>query len=296
MSDNSATGLPPDGATAVDPARVPPPEITPPTTPEAPPASRGRWRRIVNASRLRRLSSVLVILLAWELTARTSQNRLTPTLQVVAERLVADVRSGELWFHGQLTLFRGFTGLAIALVLGVLVGFAMARSRWLDAALHPVLVGLYPVPKLALYPIAILILGFGGASKIWQVGLECFFPIAYNAYAGARSVDRDMLWLARNTGASRLQTVREVVWPSALPSVLTGLRISTPIMLIVITVTELLGESRGLGFLIRDAQARFVADRAIAVVVVLGVLGFVFDRLLIWLTRRLVYWEKDLTL
>lgn len=296
MPEHTANDLPPDGATTIDPARVPPPESTPPTPPATPPASRSRWRRIVNASRIRRASSVLVILLVWELNARISQNRLTPTLDVVFERLAADLLSGELWFHGRLTLFRGFTGLAIALVLGVIVGFAMARSRWLDAALHPVLVGLYPIPKLALYPIAILILGFGGASKIWQVGLECFFPIAYNAYAGARAVDRNMLWLARNSGASRLQTVRDVVWPSALPSILTGLRISTPIMLIVITVTELLGESRGLGFLIRDSQARFIADRAIAVVIVLGVLGFLFDRLLVWMTRRLVYWEKDLTL
>lgn len=255
-----------------------------------------RLRSVVSASRVRRVSSMLVLLAAWEINAQVSQNRLTPSLAVVAETLVQDIVSGELWFHARLTLFRGFSGLAIALVLGVLVGFAMARSRWIDAALRPILSGAYPIPKLALYPVSILILGFGAASKIGQVGLECFFPIVYSAYAGAATIDRNMLWLSRNAGCSAWRTTRDVVFPAALPSVLTGVRVATPIMLIVITVTELLGESRGLGFLIRDSQARFIPERAIAVVVVLGVLGFVFDRLLVLLTRKLVYWEKGVRL
>ncbi len=245
---------------------------------------------------LRRVSSLLLLAVLWEINARVTVNRLTPTLEVVLRQLWMDITSGTLWFHARLTLARGAVGLAIAIVVGVVAGFAMARSRWVDAALNPLLRILYPVPKLALYPIAILVFGFGAASKIWQVGLECFFPIAYNAYAGARQIPRDMLWLARNTGASNWRTTKDVVFPAALPAVLTGIRIAAPIMLIVITVTELLGESRGLGFLIKDAQARFVAERAIAVIIVLGVVGFVLDRVIAALTRRLVYWEGDVEL
>ncbi len=255
-----------------------------------------RLRSVVSASRVRRIASLLILLGAWEVNAQVSQNRLTPSLAVVAETLIDDIVSGELWFHGRLTLFRGFSGLAIALVLGVLVGFAMARSRWIDAALRPLLNGVYPIPKLALYPVSILILGFGAASKIGQVGIECFFPIVYSAYAGAAAIDRNMVWLSKNAGASTWRTTRDVVFPASLPSILTGIRVATPIMLIVITVTELLGESRGLGFLIRDSQARFLPERAIAVVAVLGILGFAFDRLIVVLTRKLVYWEKGVRL
>lgn len=245
---------------------------------------------------LRRGTSLVALALVWEVNARVSGNRLAPTLEVVFRQLWTDIASGTLWFHARLTLSRGSIGLLIAIVLGVAAGFAMARSKWIDAALNPLLRILYPVPKLALYPIAILVFGFGAASKIWQVGLECFFPIAYNAYAGARQIPRDMLWLARNAGASNWRTTRDIVFPAALPAVLTGIRIAAPIMLIVITVTELLGESRGLGFLIKDAQARFVAERAIAVIIVLGVVGFVIDRLIAAVTRRLVYWERDVEL
>ncbi len=90
--------------------------------------------------------------------------------------------------------------------------------------------------------------------------------------------------------------VKDIIAPATLPSVLTGLRIATPIMLIVITVTELIGESRGLGFLIGNAQANFRPDEAMAVVVVLGIIGFTLDRLNVFVGRRLVFWEKGVQL
>lgn len=262
----------------------------------AAPAVGASPRRFVTASRVRKLIGLALPIVAWELNARLNENRLTPTVGEIWSALVDLVSSGDLWFHGRLTLFRGFVGLGIALVVGVVAGFAMARNRWIDAGLQPLLAGLYPIPKLSLYPISILVLGLGGASKIWQVALECFFPIAYNAYAGASSIDRNLVWLSRNTGAGRLRATRDVVLPAAIPSVLTGLRIATPIMLIVIVVTELLGESRGLGFLIKDAQANFDAATALAVVVVLGVLGFVLDRMIVWLIRHLAFWERGVEL
>lgn len=251
---------------------------------------------LVTGTRLRKLLGLTLPLVVWEAYARTAANRLTPTVGTIVAELQTLLVTGDLWFHGRLTLFRGFLGLAIAIAVGVLIGFAMARSRWVDAALQPFLAGVYPIPKLALYPIVILLFGLGGTAKVWQVALECFFPIAYNAYAGASQIDRDLLRFARNAGAGSARITRDLVFPAALPAVLTGVRIATPIMLIVITVTELLGESRGLGFLITDAQANFQPARALAVVLVLGLLGFVFDRFIVWLTRRLVFWERSVAL
>lgn len=249
-------------------------------------------RRGARRSQVLRLVGLLFPLVAYGAYAALSDNRLIPDLGAIWAALIELVVSGDLWFHGRQTLQHGFTGLAIALVTGVIVGLAMARSRLVDAALGPLMDGVYPIPKLALYPVVILVFGLGAASKVWQVGIECFFPIVYNVYAGARDIDRNFMWLSRSVGAGELRTLRDVVLPSTAPSILTGLRVATPIMLIVITVTELLGVSRGLGFLIADARANFDPARALAVVVVLGILGFTFDRAVVWLTRRVVFWEE----
>lgn len=244
----------------------------------------------------RRLAGMAALIGAWQIYSIVSDNRLVPSIGKIADSLWALTESGDLWFHARLTLFRGFLGLAIATVLGVGVGLAMARSRWVDAALEPLLSGLYSIPKISLYPVMIALFGLGGTAKVWQVALECAFPIAFNTYAGARSVNPSFLLLARNTGASGWRVTKDIIAPATLPSVLTGLRIATPIMLIVITVAELIGESRGLGFLIGNAQANFRPDEAMAIVVVLGIIGFILDRLNVFLGRRLVFWEQGVEL
>lgn len=249
-------------------------------------------RRRLRRSRILQGIGLVLPLAAYSIYELLTDNTLVPSIAAIMEALLELVVSGDLWFHGRQTLAHGFSGLALALVVGVVVAFVMARSRLVDAVLAPLMDAVYPIPKLALYPIVILVFGLGAASKVWQVAIECFFPIVYNTYAGARDLDRNLLWLSRSVGASEPRTVKDVILPATAPSIMTGLRVATPIMLIVITVTELLGVSRGLGALITDARANFDPARALAVVAVLGILGFTFDRMIVWLTDRLVFWEK----
>ena len=245
-----------------------------------------------SVSTARRLAGMAALTGGWELYAQLSNNRLIPSIGKIASRLWQLIESGDLWFHARLTLQRGFIGLGLALLLGVAIGLFMARNRWVDAALEPLLGGFYSIPKISLYPIMIAALGLGGSAKILQVALDCAFPILFCTYAGAKAVDKSYLWLARNTETSQWRLIKDIFAPLTLPSILTGLRVATPIMLIVITVTELIGESRGLGFLIGNAQANFRPGEAMAVVVVLGVLGFALDRLNVFVSARLVFWEK----
>jgi ABC-type nitrate/sulfonate/bicarbonate transport system permease component len=158
--------------------------------------------------------------------------------------------------------------------------------------LHPVISVLYPIPKLALYPVVILIFGLGASSKVVQVTLECFFPIFVQMYAGARSVPRNMAWLAANNETSALRFTRDVLLPTVLPYLLTGLRVATPIMLIVMCVTEFVGESRGLGHLIVRYSSYFDTASAFAVVAFFGMLGLAADRLIVFARTRLVHWER----
>lgn len=245
---------------------------------------------------LRRLGALVTAFALWEFAAWQAQSRLMPGLRAVVGRLIEDVSSGLLWRHGQVTLLRGFIGFGLALLIGVVLGVVMARSRVLEAMFEPLLAATYPIPKLALYPIFILFLGLGAASKVALVALECVYPIAYNTYAGVRAVPRIHVWSARNAGASPLKVVWSVLLKSSLPSILAGVRIALPIMLVVIVLTEMLGESLGLGFLIRFAGTQFEPDRALAIVLFLGLMGLVLDRITVFLTRWLAFWETGTSL
>jgi ABC-type nitrate/sulfonate/bicarbonate transport system permease component len=243
-----------------------------------------------------KVAGLAAMFAAWQLYATLSGNRLTPGLGLIVAKFVTLLAGGDLVRAAGATLSEGLAGLAIAFTAGTLTGFCAASNWVVGAALRPIVSLGYPVPKLALYPIVILMLGFGGGSKIAQVALECFFPIFVNSFAGARAVDRNMMWLARNAGAGRRVVVRDIMLPAALPSVLTGLRIAAPIMLIVMTVTELIGDSQGLGYLIARSASYFDSASAYALVGTLGAIGFVGDRLIVWARRRLVYWEKGASL
>lgn len=254
------------------------------------------WRalpgQVFSARSIRRVSAVVGAFALWQVLAMRAESSLMPTLGTVVERLLDDIDSGLIWRHAQVTLLRGSIGFAIAIALGIALGITMARSRLVEAAIEPLLAATYPVPKLALYPIFILWLGLGASSKVALVALECLYPIAYNTYSGARNVNKTQMWAAMNAGASRTRVIWSVVLKSALPSILAGIRIALPIALVVMVVTELIGESLGLGYLIRAAGTRFQPEGALAVVLLLGIIGFVLDRLTVLATRVFAFWEK----
>jgi ABC-type nitrate/sulfonate/bicarbonate transport system permease component len=261
------------------------------STVPAPPVS--RLRRVLGDRRLRRALAVAAAFGVWQVLALRSTSPLLPGVDTTVERLADDISSGLIWRHAQVTLLRGGIGFGLAIVVGIGLGVLMARSRLVEAAIEPLLASTYPVPKLALYPIFLLWLGLGAQSKVALVALECLYPIAYNTYAGARAVNKTQMWAAMNAGASRARIVWSVVLKSSLPSILAGIRIALPIAMVVMVVTELIGESLGLGFLVRQAGTRFQPEGALAIVLLLGVFGFVLDRLVVAATRVLAFWERE---
>lgn len=258
------------------------------------------WREwagsVLRGSPMLKVLGLLISLGAWQVYAVSSGNRMIPGLELIVEKFVELLSDGELIEHTTTTLARGFAGLGISFVVAGGLGFVAARNGVVDAALGPFVSLGYPVPKLALYPIVILLLGLGGGSKIAQVALECFFPIFVHCYAGARAVSSKMEWLGRNVGAGRWCFFKDVIVPTALPFIFTGLRVAVPIMLIVMTVTEFIGDSQGLGYLIARSASYFDSASAFAVVATLGAIGFVSDRLIVKLRSRIVFWEKGASL
>src|SRR2546422_46425 len=194
----------------------------------------------------------------------------------------------EAWY----SLYRALGGFALAAVVGVTLGMLMGRSAFAAGLLEPLFSGTYAVPKLALFPIFIFVFGIGSLSKVALVFLECLYPIVIITSQGARSVNRVLLWSARNMGASRMEILRRIVVPATAPFIFAGFRVALPVAMIVVVITEMISSADGLGYQVIYALSSLKTDRMLALVVVIALLGWLLDRSLVALRDRLVYWEK----
>jgi len=245
-------------------------------------------------ARLMPFALVAVAAIAWEAAARSGHwsRLLFPSLTSVLSELVAFFTSSAMLMEAWVTLERALGGFALAAVVGILLGVVMGRSKLAAGLLDPLFSGTYAVPKLALFPIFIFVFGIGSLSKVALVFLECLYPIVIMTCAGAREVNRALLWSAQNMGASRGATLARVVVPASAPFIFAGLRIALPIALIVVVITEMVSSADGLGYLVIYSLSSLKTDRMLAVVLVIAALGWALDRLLVMLRDRLVYWEK----
>jgi NitT/TauT family transport system permease protein len=206
--------------------------------------------------------------------------------------MVALTRSGVLPTELGITLSRLLAGYAIGVAAGIAVGFAMALSPYAKAALYPLLAGSYPVPKLALLPLVMMVFGLGESSKIAMVAISAFFLLPFNILTAVEHVDRIYVDVARNLGVSRWLFWRTVALPYALPMIFAGLRLAWAISLIVIVATEMLAAKSGLGFMIWKASQVFDTKAMFSAFVTIGLLGYTSHVILELATRLAVPWQK----
>ncbi|MDH7794054.1 MULTISPECIES: ABC transporter permease [unclassified Beijerinckia] len=238
--------------------------------------------------------SIILAFALYELASRLRlvSPRLFPSLEAIFIQFWRYTLNGDLPYHAAISLMRAFIGFALAAIVGLAIGWTMARSRRAEALIEPIFSFGYPMPKIALYPIFIFVFGLGTGSKVALIFLECVYPIAIHVYAGVRATPKALIWAARNMNASPWQISTRVLLPAAAPTIFTGLRIALPVALIVTLVTEIIGESRGLGYFITFATSSFEYARALAAFLMIALIGFVLDRLLIFARDRLVFWDK----
>ncbi len=151
----------------------------------------------------------------------------------------------------------------------------------------------YPVPKIALFPVFTYIFGIGTPSKIAFTFLECLYPIVVTCYFGFRGVQTQLVWTGQNCGASRMTILRRVIFPAAMPSIFSGLRIALPVAIIVVVITEMIGDSIGLGYYITIWSTRFRFANVYAAIIVIGICGLALDQVLLALRHRVVYWQRE---
>lgn len=186
-------------------------------------------------------------------------------------------------------------GIAFTLgaILGVGMGLLRAMSRDIDALwLVPAEI-LRPIPQLGLVPIFILWFGIGELSKVLLILLSVFLVTMVNAQAGAAATSGDVLRAAQSLGAKRWQMFLYVILPSALPQIMTGLRVAMGMALSILVAAELLGGDRGLGFVVLDATNFFRTSYVFAGVLLIGLIGLVTDRAFVLIARRWVHWHRQ---
>jgi len=239
--------------------------------------------------------SVLVVLIAWELFARSGRVTpfMLPPFSAVAERIYTDAVSGDLWINLGLTVFRAMTGFAIATVGGVVLGTLMSRSRIVHWFFDPIISVGFPMPKIAFLPIIILWLGVYDVSKISIVVFDAIFPVVTATLTGIAAVDKVLIWSARNMGATEREVMWQIKLPAALPQILTGLQVALPISLIVAIIGEMVMGGYGLGGAMMTAS-RFADSRGVfAGIVEIAVVGYALIKAMAVIRRRLLVWHQE---
>jgi NitT/TauT family transport system permease protein len=248
-------------------------------------------KRAITASR--GVAGITVLALIWELFPRFGllDSYFIPPLHVVLQAWWDLVASGELFRHLKASLLRSGAGFLLATTLATPLGAAIAWYRPIREFFQPVLEVFRNTAALALLPVFTLILGLGETSKIAIVTYACFFPILLSTITGVATVDTQLLRSAKVLGLSPVATFRKVVFPAAIPTIFTGIRISGAAAILVLIAAELVGASAGLGFLISYAQFNFLIPKMYAAILTTSALGLAVNYSLVGLERRFSRWR-----
>jgi len=268
------------------------------STLSAPAAARKR-QRIPRNVRLSIATIVVLLFVWWAVTAL----KLIPPLflpapqQVLHQLWVIASPQGfmdaTLWQHLGASLARILVALLAAVIIGVPVGIAMGLNETLRGILDPLIELYRPVPPLAYLPLIVIWFGIGETSKILLIYLAIFAPVAMSTLAGVRSVSQVRVRAAQALGANRWQVLRFVVLPSALPEILTGIRIGLGVGWSTLVAAELIAATRGLGFMVQSAGEFLATDVVIAGIGVIALIACALELGLRAVQRKLTPWHGE---
>ncbi|MER8811324.1 ABC transporter permease subunit [Mesorhizobium australicum] len=202
--------------------------------------------------------------------------------------------NGTLLDHTLASLGRIAAALGVGILLGVPLGLLMGLNRWVKGVFSVPIDLYWGLPPLAYLPLLIIWLGIGEISKIVLLSLSTFAPICFAAQAGVRSVPDERINAALSLGASRLQLFTSIILPSALPEIMTGLRIAIGAGLSTLVAAELIAAQSGLGYMIMSAANFLATDVVFVGLIVIAVLAFAFTCGMRWLEHRLIPWKGKL--
>ena len=247
-------------------------------------ALRGFGRRLV----VQQLALGIGLVLVWEACALVYGTTWISRPLLVAQQLWIWLRA-DLHVHVLTTLAEMLAGLGIGTVFGALAGLLLGRSGLLAVVLRPVVVALYSVPMVALAPLFIMFFGVGLLPKVVLVSIVVFFLIFFNTFAGATSVDQDLIATLALMGASKPEQFRKVILPGCMTWIIGGVKVALPYALVAAVTGEMMAARSGLGSLISSAAASFDMTSLYSALFILMLLGLAVSetasRLEVWLLR-----------
>jgi NitT/TauT family transport system permease protein len=193
--------------------------------------------------------------------------------------------------HLAASVFRTFTGLIGGIVLGIPVGLLMGHSPVANAILGPIFSFIRPVPPIAFIPLVILYFGIGEFPKILLIGAAAFWYVVLNTSNGVRSVPVDLVRAALNLGVRRDQLFFRVIFPAALPQVMTGIKTATALSWAIVVAAELVAAQEGLGYLIMDAATFFRVPYVYLGIIIIGVIGLLLEVVTVAIENRVLHWR-----
>ena len=213
----------------------------------------------------------------------------------LADWAVRGTAYGSFWFQIWVTIEEALLGFAAGVGSGIIFGVALGEIPFLADVIGPYIKVVNALPRIVLGSIFVMWLGLGLPSKVMLAAVLVFFVVFFNAFQGVRSVDRNLVANARILGASRLQVVQHVVFPSAMTWIIASLHVALGFSIIGAIVGEFLGSQYGLGLVIATAQNTFDANGVFGAMLVIGVMALGAEALMEMLERRLLSWRPPTT-
>jgi NitT/TauT family transport system permease protein len=238
--------------------------------------------------------SPLLLLVIWEILAdlKLIDTRIFSSPSLIFRSFVPLLLSGELAHHTGVSIWRIFAGFALGSGLGIILGLAMGLFPWARAALEPLVAATFPIPKLAIMPLILLVFGLGETSKVVTIAVGVFYLVLINTMAGVLSIDQIYLDVAKSFGASRKNFYFTVALPGALPMLFAGLKLGMGTALILIVAAELSAARAGIGYMIWRAYDMFDIERMFVGLIVMSVLGYLFSYALDWIAILVMPWQR----
>jgi ABC-type nitrate/sulfonate/bicarbonate transport system permease component len=252
-----------------------------------------RWPR---ESRLYGLIILLAVVPLWEVVSRLEMiNPLFfPPMSKILRSFYLLVSSGEIPYQVVLSLKRAAAGYLLAAIVFIPLGVLMGLYEWLYRLLEVIIEIARPIPPPVVVPVAMLFFGLGDEMKIFVIFFSCAWPILLNTFDGVKNIDRVLIHTASTFGLSRWTAIYKVILPAASPQIMTGLRISLAITLILVVISEMVGSTDGIGYFILDAQRRFKVDQMYAGMLSLAILGYTLNQLFFLFYSTALAWHKGL--
>jgi NitT/TauT family transport system permease protein len=246
------------------------------------------------AERTLSVLSPLILLGLWEVLARVTviDTRFFPAPSSIFGVFGQMIRSGELPTHLGISLQRIAIGFLIGAVPGVLVGLTMGLFSPVRAIIQPLIDATFPIPKIAILPLFIMIFGIGEESKYAIIATAVIYLVLINTVAGVKNIDRIYLDVGRNFHASRRMMFTDIALPGALPLVVAGLKLGMGVALLIIVSAEFVGAKSGIGYLIWTSWQIFQVEKMYVGLLVIALVGFATAIVLNALERVLVPWKQ----